>query len=75
MPDATVSVRYAVATGMRLSCETTQKNESLAWETTIAPAPIASTVRTIPRSEPSPIEGRRGAMSADVVTSDTVDEP
>ncbi len=60
---------------MRLNCVTTQKKLSLAWDTVIAPAPIAMTVSTRPISLSRPSCGSSGATSAEVVTSATVVEP
>ena len=51
--------------------ETTQKYESLAWETVMAPAPMASTVYTGSR----PSAASSGAMMDEVVMIDTVEEP
>src|SRR5512140_1051945 len=60
---------------MSLNCETTQKYEALAWLTTIDPAPIAIVTSAFAGLDVQPIEPRSGAMIADVVTSDTVDDP
>ena len=41
----------------------------------MAPAPIAITVSTRPKVEPRPNDSTMGAISADVATSATVEEP
>jgi hypothetical protein len=57
------------------NCDTTQKYESLACETVIAPPPIAS-IKNVSRSGLSkPADNARGDNNADVIMSEEVLEP
>lgn len=54
---------------------TAQKKLSFAWETAIAPAPVANTAKTLIVSESNPKVPRSGAMMEAVVIMATVEEP
>lgn len=60
---------------MPLKLVTTQKYESLAWETVMAPAAMAMTTSALATGVSKPNAGIIGKTIADVVVSATVEEP
>ena len=65
----------AVVVSIPENWATTQKKLSFKWETVMAPAPIASTVRARPMAESNPNEFKIGAIIAAVVIIETVEDP
>lgn len=60
---------------MPLKLVTTQKYESLAWETVMAPAAMAMTTSALATGVSKPSADIIGKTMADVVVSATVEEP
>ena len=66
---------YPVFTSIPENWVNIQKPLSLAWETTMAPAPIADTTKALSISEVNPRVASKGAMIEAVVMRATVDDP
>lgn len=73
--DPSVSNLYPCFTVILLICVITQKKLSLAWETTLEPAPIATTVIALSMGASKPREGIKGTIIDAVVIMATVEDP
>lgn len=70
-----VCVLYPCSGSISPKLVTTQKYESFAWETVIAPAPIAITASAARTGDASPRTPMSGARIPAVVVMATVEEP